>query len=178
MEEQIRCADLILLNKTDQLTDEYINEVKNMLEKLNQHVRFIETVRCDIDMGLMFNSIHREADLYYQNEQQEPSIEKTKEHSQHRTHNHVMTYTHRFDGVVDRQKFEKLFSKIPTEVYRAKGVVKFAQDHEYYLFQYAYREIETVKINPQQSVEQVAVFIGEHFDKIQVQRSVQELTSI
>ncbi|QIZ09153.1 GTP-binding protein [Priestia megaterium] len=178
IKEQIRCADLILLNKTDQLTTEYINEVKNMLEELNQHVKIIETVRCEIDMGLMFNSIHRESEHYDQNEQQHPSIEKTNEHSQHHTHNHVMTYTHRFNGVVDREKFEKLFSKIPTEVYRAKGVVKFAQDQEYYLFQFAYREIEIVKINPQQSVEPVAVFIGEHFDKNQVQRSIQELTNI
>ncbi|MED1472171.1 hypothetical protein [Bacillus salipaludis] len=40
------------------------------------------------------------------------------------------------------------------------------------------REIEIVKINPQQSVEPVAVFIGEHFDKNQVQPSIQELTNI
>lgn len=174
MKEQIRCADLILLNKTDQLTGEYNSEVKNRLVQLNPHANLVETFRCDIDMDLLFTSIHS----HDQNEQKHPSIEKTNEHTHHHTHNHVMTYTHRFDGVVDRQKFEKLFSKIPTEVYRAKGIIKFTKDKDQYLFQFAYRELEIIKIKPQQSLEQVAVFIGEHFDKLQVQRSIQELTSI
>jgi G3E family GTPase len=126
----------------------------------------------------MFNSISRPAEHHDQYEQLHPSIEKTNEHSPHHTHSHVMTYTHRFNGVVQRQKFEKLFSKIPTEVYRAKGVVKFEQDHEYYLFQYAFREIEIVKIKPQQSLKEVAVFIGEHFDKNRLKSSLQELTII
>ncbi|WP_445506162.1 CobW family GTP-binding protein [Niallia sp. 03190] len=175
MEEQIRCADLLLLNKTDQLTDEHNQEVKNQLMQLNPHANIIETLRCDIDMDVLFTSIHREGELRGQNEQY-PSIEKASEHTHHHTHNHVMTYTHRFDEAVDRQYFKKLFSEIPSEVYRAKGVIKFIEDHESYLFQYAYREIEFVKINPQQSVEPVAVFIGDHFDKIQVKRAIQELT--
>ncbi|MDM5306974.1 CobW family GTP-binding protein [Peribacillus frigoritolerans] len=182
MEEQIRCADLLLLNKTDQLTGEYNQEVKNELEQLNPHAKLVETLRCEIGMDLLFTSSHREAELNDQNVQQH-SIEKMDEHSHHHTHKHVMTYTHRFDGVVDRQKFENLFSKIPTEVYRAKGIIKFTKDKDLYLFQFAYRELEIIKIKPQQSVEPkslkpVAVFIGEHFDKIQVKNAIQELTSI
>jgi G3E family GTPase len=179
MEEQIRCADLLLLNKVDQLTSEYNQEIKKRLVQLNPHTKLLETLRCNIDMDLLFTSVSRDVELHDQNKQEHPSSDKSTEHIHHHTHNHVMYYTHRFDGVVDREKFEKLFNKIPAEVYRAKGIIKFAKDQELYMFQFAYRELEIVKIKPQQSVKEsvkhVAVFIGDHFDKIQIKREVQEL---
>ncbi|KAB2336599.1 GTP-binding protein [Cytobacillus depressus] len=177
MEEQIRCADLLLLNQTDQLVGDYIEEVKDKLVTLNQHAKMIETVRCEIDMDLMFQPVPGDLEPFDDMEkQQESLIENMNQHVHHHTHQHVMTYTHRFDGGVDRQGFEELFRRIPNEVYRAKGIVKFTGDDKFYLFQYAFREMEMVKINPQHPVVPVAVFIGEHFDRIQVQESIQNLT--
>jgi N-acetyl-gamma-glutamylphosphate reductase len=50
-------------------------------------------------------------------------------------------------------------------VYRAKGILSFSDTSNRFLFQYAYREMDFVKITPKGDVPDVAVFIGENFAK-------------
>ncbi|WP_248925878.1 CobW family GTP-binding protein [Paenibacillus hamazuiensis] len=175
MEEQIRCADLLLLNKTDLLTLEHIREVKDRLHILNPQTTAVETIRCQVNMEKLFELDGKGADT---------GPKKADGHSHephgghhHHTHNHVMAYTHFFQEAVDQVKFEKLISRLPKEVYRAKGIVQFTDSKDLYLFQYAYRELEIVKITPQQTVQLVAVFIGEHIDKEQLRLAVEQITA-
>ncbi|MNH48385.1 hypothetical protein D3C79_1122060 [compost metagenome] len=43
------------------------------------------------------------------------------------------------------------------------------------MFQYAYRESDFVKVEPQGEIRDVAVFIGEHFDREQLVQSLEQL---
>ena len=83
----------------------------------------------------------------------------------HHSHSHVMAYTHFFERPVDSNAFEEFVSKLPQEVYRAKGILSFSDTSSRFLFQYAYREMDFVKITPKGDVPDVAVFIGENFAK-------------
>ncbi|MCI3918878.1 GTP-binding protein [Paenibacillus sp. TRM 82003] len=169
MEEQIRCADLLLLNKVDLMDEAETRRLHARLADLNSGAQITETVRCKVDPGLL-------SAMGVQRRQNKDVVEGRSESTgHHHSHNHVMAYTHRFRGLLDHKKFERLFKQIPAEVYRAKGIIQFAKDQGIYLFQYAYREFEIVKINPQQKVQNVAVFIGEHFDKNQVRDAVEQL---
>ncbi|WP_199615882.1 CobW family GTP-binding protein [Paenibacillus alkalitolerans] len=174
MEEQIRCADLLLLNKTDLLAQEETRDANERLKELNSRANLAETVRCSVDLSLLNDMAGCEHSVQPHNKSEEP-LNNHAEHTHHHTHSHVMAYTHHFDQAIDHKKFEKLFGMLPPEVYRAKGIIRFAKDQGLYLFQYAYRELEIVKINPQQSVQNVAVFIGEHFDKEQVRQAAEQL---
>ncbi|MCD1257880.1 GTP-binding protein [Paenibacillus athensensis] len=89
---------------------------------------------------------------------------KQQEHL-HPTHDHVMAYTHYFANAVDSQAFENFVAALPQEVYRAKGILHFTDTSSRFMFQYAYREMDFVKITPQGDVPDVAVFIGEHFSR-------------
>lgn len=173
MEEQIRCADLLLLNKTDLLASENIREVKGSLNRLNSKATAIETVRCQVNMETLFELFGKTVNIVSRDD---GYTHHKDDHRSHHTHNHVMAYTHFIQGAVDQEKFEKLISRLPKEVYRAKGIMQFSESKDLFLFQYAYRELEIVKINPQQAVQQVAVFIGEHIDKEQMRTAVEQIT--
>jgi G3E family GTPase len=181
MEEQIRCADLILLNKIDLIEGKDCNEVNIRLRELNPKARIEETMRCNVEINSLIHMTSM-TNKQSQSPGHEPE-KKMKKHlqvvpnegQQHHTHDHVMVYTHYFDKPIDHKKFEKLFSQLPSEVYRAKGILQFTKSEDRFLFQYAYREMEIVKLNTQQEVQTVAVFIGEHFNKQQVDQVIREL---
>jgi G3E family GTPase len=181
MEEQIRCADLILLNKIDLIEGKDCNEVNIRLRELNPKARIEETMRCNVEINSLIHMTSM-TNIQSQSPGHEPE-KKMKKHlqvvpnegQQHHTHDHVMVYTHYFDKPIDHKKFEKLFSQLPSEVYRAKGILQFTKSEDRFLFQYAYREMEIVKLNTQQEVQTVAVFIGEHFNKQQVDQVIREL---
>lgn len=93
----------------------------------------------------------------------------------HSSHNHVMAFTHYFRGPVDSRAFEAFLERLPAEVFRAKGVVTFADTSGRFLFQYAYRESDFIKIAPQGKVNDVAVFIGDHFDEARLKEELARL---
>ncbi|MBW4840616.1 MAG: GTP-binding protein [Paenibacillaceae bacterium] len=93
----------------------------------------------------------------------------------HASHEHVTVYTHYFDGPVDSEDFERFIAELPREVYRGKGVLRFTDTASRFLFQYAYREADYLKITPQGDVPDVAVFIGEHFDRNVIAHQLKEL---
>jgi len=95
----------------------------------------------------------------------------------HSSHEHVMALTYYLDGPVDSHQFEALLKSLPDNVYRAKGVVTFhdSETSSRFLFQYAYKETDFIRITPQGKVLDVAVFIGEHFEKEELLRRLRQL---
>lgn len=97
-------------------------------------------------------------------------------HEAHASHAHVMALTHYFRGPVDSQAFEALLGRLPDNVYRAKGIVSFTDTaSKRFLFQYAFRESDFIGIAPQGEVHDVAVFIGEHFEREPLVRELEAL---
>lgn len=88
-----------------------------------------------------------------------------REHAHHHSHDHVMVYTHYFDHPIDSERFEALVGSLPPEIFRAKGILRFTDTAGPFLFQYAYREMDFIRIAPKQETPHVAVFIGERFDR-------------
>lgn len=99
----------------------------------------------------------------------------SKEHSHHHSHDHVMVYTHYLRGAVDSTQFESIIGRLPENVYRAKGVLTFSDTASRYLFQYAYRQADFMRITPQGEVADVVVFIGEQFSKQVLQEAMEQL---
>ena len=164
MRDQIRCANLLLLNKTDLLQESALQEVHDLVREWNPYAEMHYTVFSQIDIKLI-EDIHTEVSgrAHVQSESNDETQPHSHEH--HHSHNHVMAYTHFFERAVDSNAFEEFVSKLPQEVYRAKGILSFSDTSSRFLFQYAYREMDFVKITPKGDVPDVAVFIGENFAK-------------
>jgi len=213
MQEQIRCANLLVLNKIGRLPAVEADEAAALVRGWNAHALIERADYAHIDMGLL-DMLERadgpqpsapaaacgceaggyagECELGHAQASaeaggahahaepgqahagangehaHEPSCCEHGPHHEakpHHTHDHVMAYTHYFAQPVDSHAFETFVAALPREVYRAKGILHFADTSSRFLFQYAYREMDFVKITPQGNVPDVAVFIGEQFSR-------------
>lgn len=180
MQEQIRCASVLILNKTDRVSTAEAEEITGVLRKWNSYAQIMPAVRCALEPEVVLsglNGIHAdgrgedEDGLDTQGEESPGQPQGTLHH----THDHVMAYTHYFTNAVNSEEFEQFVKDLPRDVYRAKGIVTFNDTSSRFLFQYAYREADFMKINPQGEVPDVAVFIGEHFSSKELRRSLLEL---
>ncbi|MBY0009908.1 CobW family GTP-binding protein [Paenibacillus typhae] len=170
MQEQIRCASVLILNKTDRITAEEAEEISAILRKWNAYAEILPAVRCALEPPELLGGlggVHLDGesgDTGITGGDEDHSGEAPGQHGKaHHTHDHVMAYTHYFKNAVDSEAFEQFVKELPRDVYRAKGIVTFSDTASRFLFQYAYREADFMKITPQGEVPDVAVFIGEHF---------------
>lgn len=159
MQEQIRCGTILLLNKVDKLDPEQLVEAQQQIRELNEHATVIATVRCVIDDWSWLDAAEKV------DHQASDHSEHSHITSHHHSHDHVMVVTHYWKKPVNSEAFEALLQRLPSNIYRAKGIVTFEDTPSRYLFQYAYKESDFMRIDPQGHVNDVAVFIGEHFSK-------------
>ncbi|MBP1155624.1 MULTISPECIES: GTP-binding protein [unclassified Paenibacillus] len=174
MADQIRCATRIILNKTDLIPPSELVRTEAIIRELNPVAPIIPTVRCEIDLAMLdqLEGGGKERHLQIQACGCEGDHENTHhecghehEGAHHHSHEHVMVYTHYFRGPIESERFEELIGRLPHNIYRAKGILRFTDTTSPFLFQFAYREMDFIKISPKENVASVAVFIGEHFDK-------------
>ncbi|MFD0679808.1 MULTISPECIES: CobW family GTP-binding protein [unclassified Paenibacillus] len=205
MQEQIRCATHLILNKTDLIAPADLGELEIVIRGWNAVAPITATVRCHIDLTLFdrlegepgdlvnrsSNLDHSESDHTtcshdhehgavctdpgHHHEHEGDSHVNHKEAVTHHSHDHVMVYTHYFKAPIDSELFEALVGRLPANVYRAKGILRFSDTTSPFMFQYAYREMDFVKITPKEELPSVAVFIGEHFSKQQLALELEAL---
>ncbi len=179
MKEQIRCGTLLLLNKSDKLEPEQLVEVQQLLREWNAHARIVSTVRCELeDWSWLDAEAHPVPHPIGATDDRQEDVEYVED-SHDASHRHVMAATRYLDKPVDSVAFEELLRGLPDNIYRAKGIVSFSDTSagSRYLFQYAYRETDFIRIEPQGEVRDVAVFIGEHFSKEWLDNRLRELMS-
>ncbi|WP_127498680.1 CobW family GTP-binding protein [Paenibacillus glycanilyticus] len=169
MRDQIRCATRLLLNKADKLAPDELVEAQQLVREINAVAPVMTTVRCQVEDWAF---IERQAEDASQlsgvgvhKGEAESEHGHRDSHHHHHTHEHVMVMTYYLNGAVDSVAFEAFLKQLPDHVYRAKGIVTFSDTASRFLFQYAYRETDFIRITPQGEVNDVAVFIGEHFSK-------------
>ncbi|MGP0583840.1 CobW family GTP-binding protein [Paenibacillus timonensis] len=195
MVEQIRCGSVLVLNKIDLLEPDRQREMSEFLRRTNPYAQIIPAVNCDVDLSLLWKAAdvqdnsdptiqrgaayighNSEADRQSKHDHDDHGHGHDHDHVHpHASHEHVTVYTHYFDGPVDSEDFERFIAELPREVYRGKGVLRFTDTASRFLFQYAYREADYLKITPQGNVPDVAVFIGEHFDKHEIAQRLNAL---
>lgn len=233
MQDQIRCATDLIVNKADKLNPEDLVTVQQLVRELNAFAPLTVTIKCVTDLSVFDHDRiaepkrananagmheqfaehdHEHKDEHehehehgHENERSHANehehshaIDHVHEHDHshdhhvcgancnhdhhdHKdgapyvSHEHVMTLTHYFPAAIDSYAFEELIRKLPKAVYRAKGIVTFTDTNSRFLFQYAYGEVEFIRITPQGKVNDVAVFIGEHFPKEALQQQLSQL---
>lgn len=188
MIEQIRCGSWLILNKVDLVSADELRELQALLQRLNPYAQVVTAEKCEVDIELLLsrneaNEHSHELDehgdhsdhAHTHDDDHDHENHDHGSHSAHHSHEHVTVYTHYFTGPVNSVDFEKFIKELPREVYRGKGILHFSDTSSRFMFQYAYREADFMKINPQGDVPDVAVFIGEHFDKTALAEGLKSL---
>ncbi len=114
---QIDMADIILMNKADLVSEEQLNEVEEKIRQINETAHVFRTTKCNVDTSFLFGFQRRRF------------LKKKEEHTPEEDFFSFST-----EKNLDREKFEKVISKLPKEIFRAKGFVKFLDKS--YLFNY------------------------------------------
>jgi G3E family GTPase len=196
MQEQIRCATIIILNKCDRLHPEQIVELQQLVRELNGYAEMITTSYAKLeDWSWLVQIQSDEADHNHPIHSHELNHDDSHDHNHNHSHDHnhnhnhehshehqhsdhhshVMAYTHYWQSSPHSEEFEAWLAALPANIYRAKGIVTFRDLPSRYLFQFAYRESDFMRIEPQGDVHDVAVFIGEHFDSAWLQEELARL---
>lgn len=175
---QVKYADLLLLNKTDLTTPEVRKKVEEKLKQLNPLAPLYPTIQSEVDLNLLLSvkriasasPAERAAKVPVQTSIGRLSpIDKLKQSlglktSQPSLYNSIESFAYHFTGPVDADKFEDFLYSLPKNVYRAKGYVQFHGRGELISFQHTDNQ---VLLFPFENFgpKMVAVFIGQGMDR-------------
>jgi len=186
MRDQIRAATHIVLNKADKLYPEERVLLEQTIREWNAVSPMTVATRCEVDMAMFESGMEgtraaigaqgadagkacgcgdancTEHGAVHRGSGDAPSEGHAGGHA---GHGHVMALTHELKGPVDSEAFEAFLAGLPSDVYRAKGIVTFRDTGGRFLFQFAYRESDYARLASHAEARDVVVLIGEHFRK-------------
>lgn len=170
--DQILFCDFVVINKVDLVPKSKVKEIRQMVESFNPKVRIIEAVKGEIDIRLILDQ-----DLYKTRKVEHPSEHEDEkhDHSDH-LHNKYSTFSWNSTKPLHPMKFQEFINrKLPTNVYRAKGIVDFGlKGHSRkYIFQLVGVRPEIVWENWDTKPMSEIVFIGQDIDEQQLKRDIE-----
>lgn len=136
--DQIEAADFLVLNKTDLVTPRELRKVEKRMRRLNRRALTLETTFGALDAEVLFAtsaSTHRER--LDREREHAASCHDANCHDPHHAHggngrgaNHLVedamsAFSFESHVPLDRDRFEKLLRKLPSSIYRAKGMIHF-----------------------------------------------------
>jgi len=177
---QVKYADLILLNKIDLVNEDTLQKVKRKLLDLNAAAPLYHTIHSEMDLPslLEVKRLAKQVENADRNVAVSPvqktigkfsPLDKIKQSlgmkpAQPSLFNSIETFSYHFKGPVDEKKFEIFLLNLPKTVYRAKGYVLFKEKQELISFQQTENQVHLIPFE-NFGPKMVAVFIGEGLDK-------------
>jgi G3E family GTPase len=146
--EQVKHADMIIVNKADTMTDSEASKLTYEIQGLNPNAVCILTNFAKVSMNQIRELV------------MEDKLDKKSVHVS--TDLRLSTYVHTFKGAVDLDQFEQFLRDLPDCIYRIKGYIKFRENDFPYLFQYSYGM--PIYMKEEMNYPLNLVFIGEKMD--------------
>lgn len=115
-ENQIICAETIILNKIDLVSYESCQEIEKVLREMNPGALIFRTQYCDLDPLLLFGDPRKGKAIHHG--LHEP--EHLDEHG-------FQTFSFESKGTMDRAKLEQALKSLPPTLFRLKGWIRFAE---------------------------------------------------
>lgn len=118
---QLQQADLILLNKIDFLEEHKISQCLNEIHRSMPHARVIPTIHCAVDPEIVMDGramgpkLVNYADLRHNQDDHEAPYGSP----------HTVSFTFRTNDLINETCFKTFTEKLPWELFRMKGPVRF-----------------------------------------------------
>jgi G3E family GTPase len=154
--EQVKHADLIVLNKIDCISRKSQKSIEEELRSINATGKIIPAEFANIDIRTNTSLQRKERG------------EHEKVHAIQ--HLHMKTYVHTFLHPISEKLFEEFLRTMPDTIYRIKGYIRFIGNPDTLLFQYAYGM--PFHTNSGLKVNNTLVFIGDDLDHSKLQKTL------
>ena len=186
-EEQVRYADLILLNKMDRLDEAARQRVEISLRKINPSARIEKTQHGEISPGVL-----SDAGTSAAARQACACGHSHDDHEHHHDHDHSHDHDHDLPHAastlfvpltapVERAAFQQFLGSLPSSVFRAKGFIRLADAPEkLHTFQQVRDQAELLLL-PLEGSDELStglVFIGPHLDEKRIRELAQVLAPV
>lgn len=157
--EQVKHADLVILNKSDQLTIRNKEKLMRELNEINPGGKVLAAKHAQVPRDT-FSNIEGQ---------------QRREHEKEQTidHLHIKTYVHTFSSPVNKERFENFLKSMPEQIYRIKGYLRLTGQPGTQLFQYAYG-MPSFTPSPL-NLENNLVFIGDDLDHAALNEELREV---
>ncbi|WP_282154628.1 CobW family GTP-binding protein [Cytobacillus gottheilii] len=160
MEEQVKFADMVVVNKVDTINKKEQRQLENEISLLNINgpKLFTEYAQVDLqEIGIV----------------KKPVLKDTGKLHVH-DHLNIQSFSYTFAGHINKTQFEKWIQGLPKSVLRIKGFIVFEeQEEKTVLFQYAYGVPLSLKQDFQ--FPRTLVVIGENID---IKKMTEELAAM
>ena len=159
--DQIRAADVILLNKSDLVSEENLKTIEDDISNQNRCTNIIQTVRCSINPLTVLNSVHFNTTEHLLNEFNE-------ETTLFRTHLEDNLSSIKKDVLkkLNKKEFEIYLKNIPKNILRVKGIVEFEDSSSQFVVQFVNGFYEINELEKNKKRENFLIYIGENLDTI------------
>lgn len=131
---QISAADVIIFNKTDLVTEEYLRELKHTVKKINPYAISKESSQGKVDTKELLQLKSYTVSGFHERHH---VVATEHHHDQH--HHHISTYSFTFEQPLDLLKFQQWANMLLTfqneRIYRIKGILNFKGEETKTIFQ-------------------------------------------
>ncbi len=125
---QIKYGDIILLNKADCVPETKLQILENHVHTLKEKARVLRANHCQVPLSLILNVQLADVDVAQQ--------DKSATSAQHLRNDGFTSISFTGDRPFALKKFQEFLTyRIPTNVFRAKGVLWFEESPKRHLFQ-------------------------------------------
>lgn len=162
LKEQITSASLIILNKTDLVSEKKLEKINSQISKLITHdVPVVKSSFGEVSADVLLQTRIRTLNL--SQETKTCGCSSTCDHDHAHDHvNHAAIKAIKLEDlpVVEKKEFEKWLKGLPNDVLRGKGIIQFKGDSALYSFQFASKKLAVDKVEGTTSQKPIMILIG------------------
>ncbi len=165
-EDQIKAADIILLNKKDVISEKKRMDIKKKIIMLVPHARIIETIQSQVLLPLILNIGQFDVKRFLNKKgkwKQEDHLHD--EFGNHIEKDGIISFMFKAEGPFDLVKFQLFAQQLPENIFRSKGIIYFNGLNTKAIYQQVGRRIDVKTAEKWQGKRETQmVFIGKDFD--------------
>ncbi|OLO42711.1 hypothetical protein BTR23_01505 [Alkalihalophilus pseudofirmus] len=163
--EQVKYADMILVNKSDQIDEEELNEVVDTIKSTNHQAAISTATFAKLNPAL-YDDFSLQLKQHTVNEGKEAHVHH---------HLHLRTVSFSIEKPLNRFKFLKWLENFDGRLYRVKGFIHLEETPGLFLFNYAYGMPMFERYSFDKKYEPVLVFIGEELNHDEIKEEIDQL---
>ncbi|NJO77008.1 MAG: GTP-binding protein [Leptolyngbyaceae cyanobacterium RM1_406_9] len=182
---QLLFGDIILLNKTDLVSLQVVDELENYIRSIKPGARIISTQYGEVSLPLILDIGFNDASTYL-NSSQPTHEHHDHEHSHHLENDGFVAVSFESESLpeqlrqrpFDLPKFQNFLDHLSPNVYRAKGIVWFQGSQLRHVLQLSGKRCDIKSVQSQSPKHNQLVFIGRNLNAELIKAQLVECIAI